>query len=63
LVLLIEHGDEVLLARNGVPVAKIIKYQPVKIKKPGAWKLKASYSPDWNSAQTNSDVSGLIYQL
>jgi antitoxin (DNA-binding transcriptional repressor) of toxin-antitoxin stability system len=63
LVLQVEHGDEVLLERNGVPVAKIVKYQPVKIKKPGAWKLKTSYSPDWNSVQTNSEVLDLFKGL
>jgi prevent-host-death family protein len=53
-----EAGEEVLLARNGQPVAKIVKYSPPKIQPPGAWVGLVDYSPDWDSPATNQDVAG-----
>jgi prevent-host-death family protein len=52
-----EAGEEVLLARNGKPVAKIVKYTPPKVHPPGAWAGLVDYSPDWDSPATNLDVA------
>ncbi len=52
-----EAGEEVVLARNGQPVAKIVKYSPPKIKPPGAWAGLVVYSPDWDSPATNVQVA------
>lgn len=56
LIVAAERDEEVVLARNGVPVAKIVKYSAPKVAPPGAWKGKVAYSPDWNSAETNAEV-------
>ena len=32
-----EQGEEVVIARNGHPVAKIIKYTAPRVGSPGAW--------------------------
>jgi prevent-host-death family protein len=53
-----EAGEEVVLARNGQPVAKIVKYSPPKIQPPGAWAGLVDYSPDWDNSATNQDVAG-----
>ena len=37
LIVAAENGEEVLIARNGVPVARILPYRPPRIKSPGAW--------------------------
>lgn len=55
-----ENGEEVVIARNGVPVAKIVKYTAPKIAAPGAWKDRVAYAPDWNSAQTNAEIENLF---
>jgi prevent-host-death family protein len=61
LVAAVEKGEEVILARDGVPVAKIVKYDKPKVKPPGVWSGLAPVSPDWNSAATNAEVEGLFY--
>ncbi len=48
-----EQDEEVILARNGVPVAKIVKYTESKVLPPGAWKDKLLYNTNWNSVETN----------
>ncbi len=42
-----EEGAEVIVARNGHPVAKIIPWRPVRpVRVPGAWAGQVSYSDD-----------------
>jgi prevent-host-death family protein len=60
LIVAAERDEEVVLARNGVPVAKIVKYTAPKVMPPGAWKGKVAYSADWNSAETNAEVEHLF---
>jgi prevent-host-death family protein len=60
LVAAAEQGEEVLIARNGVPVAKLVKYEAPNIKPPGAWKGKVTYSQIWNSPKTNAEVEALF---
>lgn len=55
-----EQGDEVLIARNGIPVAKIIPYQVPRVKPPGAWKGLAAYSSVWDLAETDAEVERLF---
>jgi len=62
LIVAAEQGEEVVIARNGVPVAKIVKYDAPRIKPPGAWQGKVAYSTDWNSAQTNTTVERLFHE-
>jgi hypothetical protein len=49
-----------ILARNGKPVAKRIRYQAPKVKPPGVWKGKVKVSPDWDSPETSALVAALI---
>jgi antitoxin (DNA-binding transcriptional repressor) of toxin-antitoxin stability system len=60
LVAAAEQGAEVILARDGIPVAKIVKYDKPKVKPPGAWRGLAPYSADWNSAETNAQIERLF---
>jgi len=42
-----EAGDEVILARNGTAVAKIIPWPPVRpVRRPGAWAGRVEYRAD-----------------
>lgn len=56
LIIAAERDEEVVIARNGVPVAKIIKYRAPKVAPPGAWKGRVAYADDWNSAETNAEI-------
>ncbi|MCM2288714.1 MAG: prevent-host-death protein [Sulfuritalea sp.] len=60
LVAAAERGEEVILARDGKPVAKIVCYQAPKVKSPGAWKGKVEVSPDWDSSKTNAEIMVLV---
>lgn len=60
LIVAAERDEEVVIARNGVPVAKIVKYTPNKVAAPGAWKGKVAYAADWNSDRTNAEVENLF---
>ena len=60
LIAAVENDEEVIIARNGVPIAKIIKYTRSKIAAPGSWKNKVSYSTEWNSASTNAEIEQLF---
>jgi prevent-host-death family protein len=55
-----ERDEEVVLARNGVPVAKIVKYTAKPVSPPGAWKNLVAYASDWDSAETNAEVANLF---
>ncbi|MEZ5266095.1 MAG: type II toxin-antitoxin system prevent-host-death family antitoxin [Acidimicrobiales bacterium] len=42
-----EEGDEVIIARNGRPVARIVPWQPVRPRRqPGAWAGQVVYRGD-----------------
>lgn len=61
LVAAAEQGEEIILARGGVPVVRIVKYERSKVKPPGAWKGRVRISRDWNSKETNAMIEGLFY--
>jgi prevent-host-death family protein len=55
-------GEEVVIAKAGKPVAKLVPYtenkEPRKI---GAWKGKVWLAPDWDSDETNEEIARLFY--
>jgi antitoxin (DNA-binding transcriptional repressor) of toxin-antitoxin stability system len=55
------QGEEVILARDGVPVAKIVKYTRPKVQAPGAWRGLVPVASDWNSTETNAEIERLFY--
>ncbi|WP_031431509.1 type II toxin-antitoxin system Phd/YefM family antitoxin [Methylomicrobium agile] len=60
LIVAAERDEEVIIARNGKPVARIVKYEAPKVAAPGAWRGKAGYAADWNSAGNNAEVERLF---
>ena len=60
LVAAAEQGEEVVLARNGVPVAQLVKYQRPAVKPPGAWRQKVKAQAGWDSAETDAEVARLL---
>lgn len=60
LIVAAERGEEVLIARNGKPIARIVPYHPPQVKPPGAWKGLIPYSTDWRSSETDRAVERLL---
>ena len=60
LIVAAERDEEVVIARNGVPVAKIVKYSAPSVALPGAWKGRVDYAADWNSAEINAEIEHLF---
>lgn len=61
LIVAAEQGEEVLIARNGLPVARIVPYLSPKVKPPGAWKGLVPYSTDWRSTETDLAIERLFF--
>jgi prevent-host-death family protein len=56
-------GEEIVIARAGKPVAKLIPYaENTRPRKPGAWKGKVWLAPDWDSPETNKEIEDLFYR-
>lgn len=34
----VERGEEVVIARHGVPVARLVAFQPARAREPGLWR-------------------------
>lgn len=60
LIAAVERDEEVVIARNGIPVAKIIKYTAPKVASPGIWKGLVPYASDWNDSETNIEMEQLF---
>ena len=61
LVQAVLDGEEVIIARNGIPAVRITKYAAKKAtRKPGAWKGKMWLADDWDSPKTNMLVADMM---
>jgi antitoxin (DNA-binding transcriptional repressor) of toxin-antitoxin stability system len=38
LLALVEQGEEVVIARNGEPVARLVRYQAAPVRQKGSWR-------------------------
>lgn len=43
LIVAAERDEEMMIAHNGVPVVKIVKYSAPKVSSPGVWNGKVAY--------------------
>jgi prevent-host-death family protein len=52
-----EAGEEIVIARNGKPVAKLVPCaEPLKPRQFGQWEGKVWLAPDWDSDETNEEI-------
>jgi antitoxin (DNA-binding transcriptional repressor) of toxin-antitoxin stability system len=49
-------GEEVIIAKNGVPMAKLVRFTPTKIRKPGGWEGKVWEAKDVWDAATGAEL-------
>lgn len=54
-------GEDVVIAKAGKPIAKLIKYkEPLKPRVPGLWKGKVWISNDFN--EEDKEINKLFYE-
>ena len=53
-------GEEVIIAKAGKPVVKLIAYRPQKDRVPGAWKGKVVMSDDFN--EEDPEINAMFYE-
>jgi len=56
-------GEEIVIARNGKPVARLVPaHEKPQPRIPGAWKGKIWLADDWDSDETNQEIEKLFYE-
>ena len=61
LVQAVLDGEEVIIARNGVPMVQLTKLAPKTFhRKPGAWKGKMWLADDWDSPETGRMINNMM---
>lgn len=58
----VEAGEEVIIAKAGKPVARLVAFRsaPPEKRQGGFWKGMLHLSPDWDSAEVNREVAKLF---
>jgi len=60
----VEAGEEVVIARAGKPVARLVAAEPKS--KPqrelGFWEGKIWLADDWDSEETNREIADMFYE-
>lgn len=58
----VAEGEEIVIAKAGKPVAKLVPYvEPKEPRKLGTLKGKITLAPDWDSDETNEEIARLFY--
>ncbi len=50
LIAFLENGEDVIIAKAGNPVAKLISYKPIQKRKPNSLKGKVKFFEDFDSS-------------
>lgn len=54
-------GEEVVIARAGKPVARLVAIEKKQPRVPGGWKGMI-VDPDWDSPEVNKEIEKLFYE-
>ena len=54
-------GEEVVIAKAGRPVARLVALEERSPREPGLWKGKLSPADDWNSPELNQKIEDLFH--
>ena len=54
-------GEEIVIAKAGVPMARLVPYEARPKRQPGLLKGKIRMADDWDSDETNEEIAKLFY--
>jgi prevent-host-death family protein len=58
-----EGGEEIVIARNGSPVAKLVPYEePKRARQLGGWEGQVWISPDFDSDEVSEEIWGEFWE-
>lgn len=58
LIAFIEKGEDIIIAKAGNPVAKLVSYNPVKRREPNLFKNRVKFLEDFDSS--NDEITELF---
>lgn len=58
----VEAGEEIVIARAGTPVARLVPLEKRPRRVPGFWEGRIHLAPDWDSAEVNDAIADLFEQ-
>ena len=53
----VEAGEEIVIARSGRPVARLVPVAPRRSRTPGGWAGRWQLAKDWDSAAFNQEIA------
>jgi prevent-host-death family protein len=56
----VEAGEEIVIARAGKPVARLVPLPPARRRTPGSWAGRWQLAEDWDSAAVNEQIADLF---
>jgi prevent-host-death family protein len=56
----VEAGEEIVIARAGTPVARLVPLSKRPRRVPGFWKGRIHFAPDWDSPEVNDEIADLF---
>ncbi len=57
----VDAGEEIVIARSGRPVARLVPYAPKRReRRPGRWAGRITLGPDFDATLTDSDLRAWI---
>jgi prevent-host-death family protein len=56
----VEAGEEIVIARAGTPVARLVPVEKKPKRVPGFWEGRISFAPDWDSPELNDEIADLF---
>ena len=56
----VEAGEEIVIARAGKPIAKLVRVAARPRRVPGFWAGRMELSDDWDSPEVNAEIAGLF---
>ena len=58
----VEAGEEIVIARAGTPVARLVPLEKRPRRVPGFWEGRILFAPDWDSPEVNDAIADLFEQ-
>jgi prevent-host-death family protein len=53
----VERGEEIVIARAGRPVARLVAFAPTSGRRAGGWQGQWRLDPDWDASEVNESIA------